>query len=157
MKRAQGLIENSQVGSYLLAGRAIVTIVSKKTGSRFTYKISQKDGDDSFYFVSLLTGPDVYTFAGTMKVMRRASGDPEREASFPHLLYSPGKRSAIGSEAPSQKAIGWLFYQIEREGIAPSTVEVYHAGSCGRCGRELTTPESLKSGLGPVCEGRIAA
>lgn len=26
---------------------------------------------------------------------------------------------------------------------------------CLRCNRELTTPESLRTGIGPVCEGRI--
>ena len=26
------------------------------------------------------------------------------------------------------------------------TVQVYHDGKCGRCGKTLTTPKSLKSG-----------
>jgi hypothetical protein len=34
---------------------------------------------------------------------------------------------------------------------------VYHEGRCGACGRRLTTPESISSGLGPVCAGRISS
>ena len=34
---------------------------------------------------------------------------------------------------------------------------VYHfAAKCRRCNRKLTTPESISSGIGPVCEGRAA-
>lgn len=29
----------------------------------------------------------------------------------------------------------------------------YHMGICGRCGRALTTPESITRGIGPVCYG----
>ena len=32
-----------------------------------------------------------------------------------------------------------------------SRADVYHSGTCSRCGRVLTTPESIRSGLGPVC------
>ena len=31
------------------------------------------------------------------------------------------------------------------------TVKVFHSGKCGKCGKKLTTPESIKSGLGPYC------
>ncbi len=33
-------------------------------------------------------------------------------------------------------------------------VEVNLEGQCRRCNRRLTTPESVESGIGPVCEGR---
>ena len=28
---------------------------------------------------------------------------------------------------------------------------VYHVGKCGRCGKKLTDPESILTGLGPSC------
>jgi hypothetical protein len=28
-------------------------------------------------------------------------------------------------------------------------------GTCVRCNRRLTTPESIESGIGPVCAGRV--
>jgi hypothetical protein len=35
----------------------------------------------------------------------------------------------------------------------PSHIKVCHCGHCGRCGKLLTVPESIKSGLGPICRG----
>jgi hypothetical protein len=35
-------------------------------------------------------------------------------------------------------------------------MELWHEGRCGKCGRALTVPESIESGLGPVCESREA-
>jgi hypothetical protein len=28
---------------------------------------------------------------------------------------------------------------------------VWHEGSCARCGKKLTVPESIESGFGPEC------
>jgi len=36
----------------------------------------------------------------------------------------------------------------------PDNVEFYHSGNCAKCGRKLTTPESIKNGLGPICFNR---
>jgi hypothetical protein len=33
----------------------------------------------------------------------------------------------------------------------PGSVDVLHSGRCGRCGRTLTTPDSIERGLGPEC------
>ena len=32
---------------------------------------------------------------------------------------------------------------------------VYHVGKCGKCGKKLTTPESILTGLGPTCSNKI--
>ena len=31
----------------------------------------------------------------------------------------------------------------------------YHKGHCCVCGKTLTTPESIKNGIGPFCAGTI--
>jgi hypothetical protein len=41
------------------------------------------------------------------------------------------------------------------EEIAKAGFDVHHEGKCGRCGRKLTVPESVKSGFGPECAGKI--
>jgi hypothetical protein len=33
----------------------------------------------------------------------------------------------------------------------PESLEIWHEGSCLRCGRKLTVPESIESGYGPEC------
>src|SRR5882672_9405186 len=34
-------------------------------------------------------------------------------------------------------------------------IEIWHSGSCGRCGRTLTVPESVLSGFGPECINKM--
>lgn len=36
-------------------------------------------------------------------------------------------------------------------------VEIWHEGKCGRCGRQLTVPESIESGFGPECVKMIGS
>ena len=128
-----------QVRTFALAGNATLTLVSKATGNRFTFKI-RKPGEHDPHFVKLLNGADNesdYTFLGTI---------------FDRKTFRHGKRSRVGEDAPSAKAFRWFWDQIE-QGQLSEKVEVWHEGRCGRCGRKLTVPSSIESGIGPVCEG----
>lgn len=123
--------------SYVLAGRAIVTIRSPKTGVRFTFKITKSaDAPDrpAVHFVSVLTGADSeYSYLGTLF----ATG------------FRSTRKSRINPTAPSFVAFAWFAANLESPKL-----DAWHEGSCGRCGRRLTVPESIVSGLGPVCAGR---
>src|SRR3990172_5551964 len=131
--------------AYMLAGDAKVTIVSKKTGDRFTYRVKAKDQiqgtlgattPKSLHFVSVLTGPDNesdYRFLGTV---------------VDGKVYAHGRKSNISNDAPSAKAFQWVWANLDSEAF-----ELWHSGRCARCHRELTDPESLVRGLGPVCAG----
>ncbi len=127
---------------FLLAGRARFTFVSEKTGTRFTFRVTQKDAT-SPHFVSVLTGSDnesSYTFLGTI---------------FEGRSYFHGKKSKIAQDAASAKAFAWAWGYLSR-GEMPPSMELWHEGRCGKCGRSLTVPESIASGIGPVCEGKEA-
>jgi len=130
--------------TFILGGFAIFTIVNTKTGNRFTYKVVSKEVSEgrTLYFVSVLTGSDNnkdYSFLGTI---------------FDNGQYYHGKRSRISKDAQSAKAFQWLLNRLDSHtDLGP--VEAYHEGRCGRCGRKLTTPESIKSGFGPVCLGSL--
>jgi hypothetical protein len=122
--------------AFMLGGNAKVTIVSLKSGARFTYQIKRKDLEDErfLHFVSVLNGPDNtadFTFLGTI-----FGGDQ----------YRHGTRSRIDAGAPSAKAFAWVWNHLDS-----TNFEVWHSGECSRCGRELTDPESIARGLGPVC------
>lgn len=122
--------------AYMLGGNAKVTIVSRKSGARFTYQIQRKDLEDKrfLHFVSVLNGPDNasdYEFIGTV-----FGGDQ----------YRHGTRSRIAADAPSARAFAWAWDHLD----SPS-LEIWHSGECSRCGRELTDPASIERGLGPVC------
>jgi len=123
--------------AFLLAGNARVTLVSEKTGARFTYRVRQPKADGP-HFVSVLTGSDNdrdYAFLGTI---------------FDRGVYRHGRKSRIGEDSPSARAFTYAWDYLARS-EAPPFCQVWHEGTCGRCGRALTTPESLACGIGPKC------
>jgi hypothetical protein len=139
------------IKTYLLAGRATVTIVSKATGTRFTYEVNRgKDpntGEPSgIYFVSLLTDPDNergFKYFGHIFVK---SGD------FVH-----GKKARITEDASGVRAWRWFYNQVIKMRQTPdeAKLEVWHEGRCAKCGRKLTVPESVERGIGPECWARM--
>lgn len=131
----------AETKTFVLAGNATLTLVSRMSGNRFTFKI-RKPSAEKPHFVKLLRGTDNesdFTFLGTI---------------FPTGEYRHGMRSSIGAEADSAKAFEWFWRQVSK-GELPPTLEVWHEGRCGRCGRKLTVPTSIASGMGPECAGRV--
>jgi hypothetical protein len=129
---------------FMRAGKASVTLRSKKTGTRFTYRISVSD-DGLCYFVGVLTGADnesAYSYLG------RISRD----------IFWLGRKvprpGDISRDAPSAKAFDWAWRALVK-GQLPEQLEIFHEGRCGRCARKLTVPESIQSGFGPECLGKI--
>lgn len=137
------LLDVETVARFMLAGNAIVTLESARTGVRYTYRVRQSTKAGGPAFVEVLVGPDNmadYAYLGTIFGGRDDQGP----------VYYHGRKSTIGSGAPSAKAFAWAFGSIAR-GVLPDDLRVYHEGRCGRCGRVLTVPESILSGLGPDC------
>jgi hypothetical protein len=140
-----------QIRQFILAGDATFTVVSKRTGERKTFKTQLAPKNDRYpnagYFVRSLVGPDNendYRYVGFVyernsALMLKVSTEDQRAAAVRWLLTAvnhrhsakfPGTASAFESQA-----------------------EFWHAGRCGKCGRTLTTPESVARGLGPTCAG----
>jgi hypothetical protein len=44
-----------------------------------------------------------------------------------------------------------LVWENESEKIVAAGFNLQHAGKCGRCGRKLTVPQSIETGIGPEC------
>lgn len=132
--------------AYIFGGKATVTLESTVSGRHFTYRVrfSGADGARPVYFVSLLTGGDsTYSYLGIVPWSTVDDGDPR---------FITTKKSCARDDAPSVKAFRWAIERLAGEEM-PSSLRVHHNGRCGRCGKELTTPESLERGLGPVCAG----
>lgn len=69
--------------------------------------------------------------------------------------FKHGKKSRIGENAPSTKALAWLVKGLAQGADLTKAVELRHEGRCGRCGRKLTTPASIDTGIGPVCAAAL--
>lgn len=129
---------------FILAGNAKFTIRSKKTGTRFTYRVRRPRShkpDSTFRFVDVLTGSDnesSYTYLGQFKDNK----------------YIKGMKSRISDDAPSATAMRFLADCMTSHHLSKH-LEVWHEGVCGACGRTLTVPKSIKTGFGPDCAERL--
>jgi hypothetical protein len=132
----------SNPARFALAGNAIFTLQSKKTGTRFTYKVRAAD-NGPLHFVSVLTGTDNQNDYAYFGFLRRG------------VFFYGGSKAKISRDAPSVKAFDWFWRHMAANASAPDSVEVSHEGRCGRCGRPLTVPESVRSGFGPECIGKV--
>src|SRR6185369_1638398 len=122
--------------------------VSVGTGKRITYPVSYprdretgKVDRTAPLFVSVMTGPDnerSYSYLGFIR--DRGNG----------LVYSYGNAKAkVAEDAPSARGFHWFWRCLFVNGEVPGTVEFWHEGKCGRCGRKLTVPSSIEAGFGP--------
>jgi hypothetical protein len=128
-------LNNSDALKFMFAGNSTFTVVNTKTENRFTFKVKKsKDKDSNIFFVSVLTGTDTYTYLGTV-----IEG-----------VYRHGKKSAVSSQAQSVKVFDYVLNKLKL-GKLQDFVEVWHEGTCGKCGRALTVPSSILNGLGPEC------
>jgi hypothetical protein len=146
------LTDGAQTRQFALGGKAHITLVSQKTGTRFTFQIKAKkvnkgEAPTAPWFVALLRGSDNtgdYTSLGTIFEDLLAH-DPMGLGGYRHSGKSP-----VSSGAPSAKGFVWAWSFISK-GQLPPGCEVWHEGYCGRCGHLLTDPESIARGLGPIC------
>lgn len=140
---------------FMLAGNAYFTVLSVKTGTRFTFRVHRADPEPGhanaprLWFVSVLTGPDNGEDYSYLGLIRPPQGQPDGPLSYEH-----GRKSRVRPEAPSAVAARWVLGRLLRNLPLPNC-EVYHEGRCGRCGRRLTVPESIESGYGPECISRL--
>jgi hypothetical protein len=139
------------IRTYIFAGCATFTVVSRRTGERKTFKLRAKeDARGTAYFASLLAGPDNtgdFQYLGFVYQNRRTGAWEV-------------KLNKRGWAREACTALAWVLVNLSPGSSGEKLVEqaeVWHTGRCGRCGRELTVPESVASGIGPVCEGRAAA
>ncbi len=123
---------------FMFAGKSVFTFVNTKTGNRFTYKIKQAK-DSNLFFVSVLTNPEVYTYIGTCI-----------EGNYKH-----GKKSVISTESQSVKVFEFMLNKLRTDNL-PDFLEVWHEGFCGKCGKRLTVPSSILTGIGPDCIKKLS-
>jgi len=140
-----------KIRTFLFAGRAVFTLLSTGTGNRFTFRVerapesNRRSTTDPAYFVSLLTGPGKYSYLGL--VTQRTEGK---------LFFRRTKASVALEGAVSLRAFSWFLEQVSARRPLPENVRFYHEGQCARCGRPLTTPESVEIGIGPECLKRLS-
>lgn len=141
--------------AFITAGRATFTLQIAEAYARqfgvpphYTYKVSKVKGPNTVYFVSLLTGSDNtsdYTYMGLLTEkgeVRLTIKSKFSQTSQPFMLI---QRVMANVWAGTQ------------DRIAAAGFKLHHEGRCGRCGRLLTVPHSIETGIGPECANKMAA
>ena len=136
-------IDISNQEKFLFGGKATLTLKSLKTGAHYTYKINTNE-KKTVFFVSVLNGSNNesdYMYVGTI---------------FDKKNFRLTKASKVSNNAISYKAFMFYFTNLINKQLdkIQENINAYHNGHCCACGRTLTTPESIESGIGPVCAGR---
>lgn len=139
---------NDKTLKHLLSGKAIFTLESKATGTRFTYKVTKKqeEGKSPIYFVGLLNGPNNTRDYAYLAFMGSGDLSPRITA-----------KSCASPNSKSFMAIQWAFTMLNSGKVEEfsNQVKVWHEGRCFSCGRVLTVPESIETGLGPICAEKV--
>ena len=128
--------------AYVLSGNAIVTIIGRD--KRFTYRIeARKESQPAKHWQSTGKGASHWVY-----VLR--GNDNDNDFHFMGGITERGfyvsDKGRVHASSLSAQAFSWFWRHPE-----DARMTVLHAGTCGRCGRLLTTPESIRTGLGPVC------
>ena len=125
-------LNNSDALKFIFAGNSTTTFLNSETENRFTYRV-KKAKDSNLFFVSVLTGPEQYSYLGTV-----SNGN-----------YKHGKKSNF-TNAQSEKVFSYVLNKLKTESL-PDCIEIWHEGKCGKCNRPLTVPSSIETGIGPEC------
>ena len=131
---------------FIFSGKALVTITSAKSGTHFTFKFKEKDGD--IFFVNHLWGPN-NAWDGDWDWTGFVKADGEGN---PTSCLLAGKK---GNPAQNSfKALSWTLAKLN-QGVIPADLTIQHNDACGMCGKALTDPISVATGLGPICRGKV--
>jgi hypothetical protein len=136
-----------KIRAFIFGGNSIFTLANKEKGTHCTYKVTcKKEPGRTVYFVSVLSGPDNtsdYSYIGY------CTSDKAQK------IWTKRDAKQYTDNAPSVIGFNWLLTRlahcIAENKPFPAFAGFYHVGSCCKCGRRLTTPESVQNGIGPEC------
>jgi hypothetical protein len=132
-----GILKHTESLKFITGGNATFTCLNTKTGNRFTYNVrvlKKSLKTTPLFFVRVLTSPDVYQFVGSVTKNR----------------YKHSVKSGISESAQSVKVFNYVLNKLSNS-LLDEFIEIWHEGKCGKCGRQLTVPDSIESGFGPEC------
>ena len=85
---------------FMFSGKSVVTFLNTKTDNRFTFKLKQAK-DSNLFFISVLTGPEQYTYLGTCSEGR----------------YKHGKKSTISEDVQSVKVFNYMLKNLIQDSV----------------------------------------
>ncbi len=129
------IIPLDEVLTLMLAGNFTFTATSLKTNEHLTFNVKLDDKDEEHYtwIVSILIAPNEYKKIGELHFNEKVDFEP--------VIYHK-QRSVISFQA--------ILHVLK--GVKEGMIDFRSMGKCAKCGRPLTTDESIEKGIGPECE-----
>lgn len=126
--------DSESVREYIFAGKACFTLVNTIRGTRITYilKRSKRMPECIFVYVKI---NNEEKFMGCV---------------WEETRFTLSKKSQVSDRSTEVLTMVWFMQHINHLTEYPN-LDIYHDGCCGRCGKQLTVPESIATGLGPEC------
>lgn len=141
------------IKQFILGGKAIFTLKNEVTGNRRTYSVYRiKDPAKDLYFVNVRGDGEA-----TVK-------DERHKWIYVGMIYDSKKptskfkltaKSKVNVTSSAYVGFNWLWQKLVKLEPLHQDMSIYHEGKCGRCGRQLTDPESITRGFGPECVKRL--
>lgn len=132
------IIKHNKIRRFILAGNAYFTVVNVITNNKLTFHIVRPK-EKGPWFVWATNKKGKYGFLGT--IFQRTTG----------LEYDWGWRNGkFTKDSVANKSFKYLWKKMLSNSLSAKIV-FYHNSRCGRCGRRLTDPKSIKRGFGPCC------
>lgn len=142
----RGLIQLDRALMYMLAGKSEFILHSSKTNQDFTYRLTRKTSKDSkegdnkyIYFLNVKMGHQ-WVYAGVLWF----------DLENGNYRFAKGQKGQIDASDINIRSLLFVMNKLQINQI-PMYCSVFHTGKCGLCGKKLTTPESILTGLGPSC------
>ena len=136
-------MKETNLRAFVLAGKAILTLVDTMEDIRYTYRVRKrkdKRSEGNVWFVDILVG-------------KNNMSDYKYTCYFKEDLKIKTSQRSIVKDM-KDKRISMFKSMIAGIDTLPNDIswlKVYNMGTCGRCGKPLTVPSSIESGLGPEC------
>lgn len=132
------IVKHNKIKRFIFAGNSYFTVVNEKTKNKLTFHVT-KPKENSPWFIWATNKKGKYCFLGT--IFQRTEG----------IKYYWGwKKGRFTEDSIINKSFEYLLKKMLTDSL-PKSLTFYHDGKCGRCGRRLTDPKSIKRGFGPYC------
>lgn len=147
-------ITHDRALDFMRAGKATMTIQSKVTQKHFTFTFKRPKYNEEDT-VELIKSKDIPIWVSVLTNHDNANGSMFIGTIFGNRFYH-GKKSRINKDAQSVRSFEYWFNALVLDRSDKlDLIELYHEGKCMKCGRKLTTPDSIEEGIGPVCSDWI--
>jgi hypothetical protein len=135
-------LENALV--FMLAGCSEFTMVSGNTGKKLYYrldkKISSSNSDEFVYWLNVGEQNGTFTYAGVLFF----------DNNDKRFKFGRGARGKLNPSDIRVRSILFVLNNLNNN-KTNMPLKIYHVGKCGRCGKRLTDPSSILTGLGATC------